>query len=274
MDKYIVAVAQMDSGQDKELNLCKIEKLTEEACRAGASFIVFPEVSSLMPSSREEMISGAERVPGPTTNRLSKLAIKKKMWIHCGSMLEVSEEENKCYNTSVVINPEGEITATYRKIHLFDVDIAGGPSIQESASYLGGSSIKTIDTEIGNLGLSICYDLRFPELYRIMALRGANILIIPACFTADTGKEHWEPLLRARAIENMCYVLAPGQIGRKPKYRAHGKSSIIDPWGTVMATKASGEGIITAEIDLKRPEKLRRAIPCLKNRKPDIYDWL
>ncbi|MEA3284743.1 MAG: carbon-nitrogen hydrolase family protein [Synergistota bacterium] len=273
MRRYTVAAAQMDSGPEKEINLIHMEGMIEEAGKRGASLIVFPETSTLLPSSGIEKEEGAEPVPGPSTDRLSKAAREAGIWVHSGSLLERIEGNEKCYNTSVLISPKGEVTAKYRKIHLFDVNVHDGPSVRESASYASGNEIVMAETPLGNIGMSICYDLRFPELYRILAMRGAQVLVVPACFTSDTGKEHWEPLLRARAIENLCYVVAPGQVGSKPRYRAHGKSMVVDPWGTVTACRASGEGLVLAEVDLDRLESLRHSVPCLQNRRPDAYDW-
>nr|WP_321501672.1 carbon-nitrogen hydrolase family protein [uncultured Dethiosulfovibrio sp.] len=273
METRKIAIAQMDSGPHKEINLQKMEGMISEASKQGASFVAFPETSIVMPATGEDREADSEEVSGPSISRLSEAAKEAGIWVHCGSFPERIEGDKRSYNTSVVISPEGKIAGIYRKIHLFDIDMEGGPSVMESVSYAPGKDVVTVETDIGTLGLSICYDLRFPELFRMLVLKGARILMVPACFTADTGKEHWEPLLRARAIENQCYVLAPAQTGMKPRYRAHGKSLVVDPWGTITACKADGEGIILSEVDMGRVESIRHSVPCLRNRRPDIYGW-
>ncbi len=273
MSRHKIAVAQIDSGPHKEINLQKMEAMIKDSSSQGAEFVAFPETSIIMPGTGEDREMEAESVGGPSIAGLAQAAREARIWVHCGSFPERIEGDSRCYNTSVVLSPDGKIAAVYRKIHLFDIEMREGPSVMESASYAPGRDIVTLDTPVGTLGLSICYDLRFPELFRILTLRGAKILVVPACFTADTGKEHWEPLLRARAIENLSYVVAPAQVGKKPRYRSHGKSMIVDPWGTIIACKADGEGIVISEIDTERVDSLRRAVPCLRNRKPEIYDW-
>ncbi len=273
MRRNKIAIAQMDSGPHKEINLQKMEGMISEASQQGASFVAFPETSIIMPATGEDRESESESVEGSSISRLREAAREWGIWVHCGSFPERIEGDSRSYNTSVVISPEGDVAGIYRKIHLFDIAMEGGPSVMESVSYAPGKDVVTVETEIGTLGLSICYDLRFPELFRMLVLRGAQILVVPACFTADTGKEHWEPLLRARAIENQCYVLAPGQTGVKPRYRAHGKSLVVDPWGTITSCKADGEGIILSEVDMDRIDSIRSSVPCLTNRKPEVYGW-
>ncbi|SMG42993.1 carbon-nitrogen hydrolase family protein [Dethiosulfovibrio salsuginis] len=273
METRKIAIAQMDSGPHKEINLQKMEGMISEAAKQGVSFVAFPETSIVMPATGEDREADSEDIHGPSIARLSEAAKEAGIWVHCGSIPERIEGDKRSHNTSVVISPEGEIAGIYRKIHLFDIDMEGGPSVMESVSYSPGKDVVTVETDIGTLGLSICYDLRFPELFRMLVLKGARILVVPACFTADTGKEHWEPLLRARAIENQCYVLAPAQTGMKPRYRAHGKSLVVDPWGTITACKADGEGLILSEVDMGRVESIRHSVPCLRNRRPDIYGW-
>lgn len=273
METRKIAIAQMDSGPHKEINLQKMEGMISEAAKQGVSFVAFPETSIVMPATGEDREADSEDIHGPSIARLSEAAKEAGIWLHCGSMPERIEGDKRSYNTSVVISPKGVIVGIYRKIHLFDIDMEGGPSVMESVSYAPGKDVVTVETDIGTLGLSICYDLRFPELFRMLVLNGARILVVPACFTADTGKEHWEPLLRARAIENQCYVLAPAQTGMKPRYRAHGKSLVVDPWGTITACKADGEGLILSEVDMGRVESIRHSVPCLRNRRPDIYGW-
>ena len=215
----------------------------------------------------------AESIPGETTERLAAKAKQHAIWLHCGSIFERVEGNDKLYNTSVLLSPAGEIAEKYRKIHLFDVNVESGPSFMESNTKQAGVDIVVAPTPLGNIGLSICYDMRFPEIFRIMMLRKAQIVFVPAEYTLMTGKDHWETILRARAIENQIYIIAPAQIGVKPAFQTYGRSLIIDPWGNVIAKMPDKEGFIMAEIDLDYLESVRRQIPCLVNRRPDLYNW-
>ncbi|GAW90977.1 carbon-nitrogen hydrolase family protein [Calderihabitans maritimus] len=270
MAKFLAAAVQMDTQEHKDQNLKRAEELIGEAADRGASLVALPETFNFMGSPREEK-ANAEYIPGPTIQRMVALAEKYKIWLHCGSILEKAPETEKLYNTSVLLNPRGEIVARYRKLHLFDVELSGGPVSRESKTREFGKSIVVTDTDLGRVGFSICYDLRFPELYRIMALEGAEMIFVPAAFTMHTGKDHWEPLLRARAIENQCYIIAPGQTGKKKTYTTYGKSMIVDPWGNVLGLAPEGESVVVAEIDLNYLRRVREQIPSLKNRRPDIY---
>lgn len=272
MDSFTMAVVQMDSQSDKKANLAKAEKFVEEAAGLGANFISFPENVNYIGNAAGKRES-AETLPGPTSEMFSLLAQKFGLWIHCGSFAEKSPNEDRVYNLSVVINPKGDIVARYRKIHLYDVDIANGPSVKESEAVIPGKEIETFNTDFGKMGLTICYDMRFPELYRILALRGARLIFVPANYTLFTGKDHWEVVLRTRAIENQCFVVAPGQWGVKPSFQAYGRSMIIDPWGTVIAQASDGEGLCIAKIDMARVDAIRRQLPSLPNRRPETYDW-
>ena len=215
---------------------------------------------------------GKEAIPGYTTEILCKKAKEHGVYIHGGSISEMREGEKRSSNTSVFISPEGEILASYSKLHMFDITLADGTPYKESDKVQPGKEIVTVETELGCFGMSICYDVRFPELYRIMALRGAQVIFVPASFTMPTGKDHWEPLLRARAIENGCYIVAAGQIGTKPAYTAYGNSLVADPWGTVIARAKDIPGITYAEIDLDYLDKIRAQIPSLENRRTDLYE--
>lgn len=217
-------------------------------------------------------VGGRETIPGYTVEKLAQQARKNGIYIHCGSLYEKTEGEARASNTSVLLDPKGEILCRYRKLHVFDGVLSDGTVCRESLKVRPGDGIVTANTALGVLGMSICYDVRFPELYRLMAVRGAQLIIVPANFTAPTGKDHWEILLRARAIENFCYVLAADQTGRKEQYPAYGNSMIVDPWGRVLARAKDRPEVIYAEIDLDLLEKIRSKMPVLQHRRTDIYD--
>lgn len=269
MQKYTVGLVQLNSQDDKRENLKKINDYVREGAERGCQVIVFPECSHFVGGAYQ---SAAEDIPGGETFALlSQLARECGLWIHSGSIYE-KNGENRPYNTSFVVNPLGELVTKYRKLHLFDVEIDNGPNIRESERITPGDKIVTVRTpDYGTWGLSICYDLRFPELYRAMTLSGANILFVPANFTMNTGKDHWETLLRARAVENGCYVIAPAQTGKKPNFQSYGKTLVVDPWGTVIACAPERECLVTAEIDLEQVEKIRQQVGTLHNRREDIY---
>jgi predicted amidohydrolase len=222
---------------------------------------------------KEDYREHAEPIPGPVTDQLANKAREHGMYVHGGSMHEVADEEGKVCNTTVVFNPDGEREATYRKIHLFDVEIGDDVVTQESARVEAGEDIETLETDHGTFGLSICYDLRFPELFSTLAERGANVIFLPAAFTMFTGKDHWETLLRARAIETQSYVVAPGQIGDKPhSVQTYGRSLVVDPWGNVVAKASDTEGVVTAEIDFEYLDDVRQNLPSLEHKRFDAYD--
>lgn len=272
MNKFTAAAIQLDTKSSVEENLNNAVELIREAAKRGARLIAMPETVNYIGPECERF---AEFIPrGHTFQVFAEQAKKYQVWLHCGSIYEKNEDANdrRPYNTTMLINPRGELAAKYRKIHPFDVSIAEGPFVRESDVNCPGDKIVTVDTaEVGHLGLSVCYDMRFCELFRMMALRGAQILIIPANFTVNTGKDHWEVLLRARAIENGCYVIAPGQIGVKPGYQAYGKTMIIDPWGNVTAMASDKTTVITAEIDLEYLRSVRSQVFTLENRRDDVY---
>jgi predicted amidohydrolase len=270
MNKFIAAVIQMDSQDNVKENLCQATGFIEEAASRGAKLIAMPES---MNYCGKDNSGNAEIIPGgPTFCLMSELAQKYNVWLHCGSIYEKKQNDTRPYNSTMIINPQGELVAKYHKLHPFDVVIANGPSTKESDRICPGDKIVTVDThEVGHLGLSICYDIRFGEMYRIMAMEGANILLAPADFTLNTGKDHWETILRTRAIENECYVIAPGQFGIKPRFQAYANSMIIDPWGNVIARASNHPDVIFAEIDLDYVNKVRHQLYTLANRRPDIY---
>jgi predicted amidohydrolase len=269
---FNVGVVQIDTQQDKQANLEKIRKFVEGAAAKGADLVALPEYVNYIGDEKGEF-ENAEAVPGPTSEFFCALAKELGIWLHCGSILEKVEGMEKLYNTTLFVNPGGEIVARYRKIHLFDIEVENGVSFFESGTKKPGEEIVTVETDLANFGLSICYDVRFPELYRIMTLKGAEVLMVPAEFALYTGRDHWESLLKARAIENTCYVVAPGQIGVKPAYQALGRSLVIDPWGTVNAVSSDKEGFFVTELDMGYLRRIRAQNPCLKNRRPKTYTW-
>lgn len=267
MKKLKVAAVQMSSGSDKEKNLKQAKKLITLAVRKKAKFIVLPEVFNYR-GKLGEAFKVAESVPGYSTNLISQLAKKYKVWILIGSLLEKEKKNLKPYNTSVLINPNGKIAAKYRKIHLFDIKLKG-KQILESSRNQAGKSPKLAKIENIKVGLSICYDLRFPELYRYYSKNGAEIICIPSSFTKPTGEAHWHTLIKARAIENFAYVIAPNQAGiGSGGVKTYGHSLIADPWGKILAEgSADKEEVIFTEIDLDYLEKIRRNLPSLEHRK-------
>ncbi|MHA6258868.1 carbon-nitrogen hydrolase family protein [Sporosarcina sp. CAU 1771] len=266
-----IAVVQLNTRDDKQENLRKTATFIEQAAESGAELVSLPEYFNFM-GPESEKPKNAEQIPsGETTTLLCGLAKKHGIYIHAGSILEEYTAE-KSYNTSLMIGPDGEVLETYRKIHLFDIGIEGQATYKESDTVQSGDTPVFVDLPVGKAGLSICYDLRFPELFRNYALNGAKVLFIPAAFTLYTGMLHWEVLLRARAIENQCYVIAAGQFGtNQPGKACYGNSMIIDPWGTVIARSPEGEGFVIADIDGTTVEKARESIPCLNHRRPKVY---
>ncbi len=243
------------------------------AAGAGAELIVLPEKWTAM-GAEEQLRAAAEPLDGPTVSWARSLARELGVELVPGSLLELLEGEEKLANTSLHIDPEGEVRAVYRKLHMFDVEV-GGRRYRESDLELPGEEIVLSRTahDVG-LGLTICYDLRFPELYRILAVQGAQLITVPAAFTLATTRDHWEVLLRARAIENQLYVIAANQYGPHPAgHHSGGRSMIVDPWGIVLAQAPDGEGYILAEADLGRVEEIRSSLPSLANRRGESYRW-
>lgn len=271
MDKYLVAAIQFDTQYDKGENIKKMCGFIDEAAAKGAKLVAMPEYFNCIGTNKGEG-GDAEPIPGYTTKILMQKAVEKHLWIHGGSIQEQNPEGGAPYNTTVLISPEGKIVAKYRKLHMFDAVLSDGTVCKESATKSSGKQIVTVDTELGCFGFSICYDIRFPEMYRIMALRGAKVIFTPANFTMPTGKDHWEVILRTRAIENACYIIAPGQIGKKVSFNAYGKTMIIDPWGNVIARASDKPGVILAELDFSYLTQVRQSIPALKNRRSDVYN--
>jgi predicted amidohydrolase len=266
-----VAAVQLNSTGEKARNLESAERLVRAAAADGAELVALPEKWNLL-TGGDELVAGAESLGGPTLGAARGWARELGIHLLAGSIAEQGPGE-KSFNTSVLIGPGGEDISVYRKIHMFDVE-AGGVTYRESAHEEAGEEIVTGEVGEVVLGLSICYDLRFPELFRILTVRGARILAIPSAFTLATGRDHWEPLLRARAIENQAFVVAPNQIGEAPPhFRSNGRSAIIDPWGVPLAIAPDEECFVAAELDLAAQDRVREALPSLANRRPRAYAW-
>ncbi|HYG61125.1 MAG TPA: carbon-nitrogen hydrolase family protein [Thermoanaerobaculia bacterium] len=266
---FLAAAVQLTSTSDEQANWESARALIERAAGHGASFVATPENTNYL-GPHEEKVRRAEPLDGSTVRRFAELARGLGIHLLLGSFNEKSDDAHRCYNTSVFFGPDGSILGTYRKIHLFDVDVPGGVRFSESATCKPGEGTAVVDTPLGRFGLSICYDLRFAELYRQLADQGADILMIPSAFTLATGKDHWEPLIRARAIENQCWVIAPAQHGKHDDQglsHTWGHAMIVDPWGLPAATASDGPGIALAEIDLGRAAKVRQAIPVRQHRR-------
>lgn len=265
--KYKIALAQMNSTADTDANLVKMKAMTAEAAANGAKLIAFPENSEYIGT---DYPGNAKEVPGAVTDFLGDCAREHQIYIHCGSITEKSAG-NKPYNTSLLFSPQGRIVGRYSKLHMFDISMDDGPSYRESDETSPGNEIAVCDTGLGCFGMAICYDMRFPEIFKLMAQAGAQIIFVPADFTMNTGKDHWMPLLRSRAIENTCYIAAPGQIGQKPEFMAYGRSMVIDPWGNIISMASDEEQVIYADIDTELIARVRRQIPSLQNIRRDMY---
>jgi len=262
MSSHLVAAVQMRTGADLDANLARAHDLVSRAAERGAELVVLPEVFAWR-GPRADEPAATTSIPGRVSEFLCRLAADLRIMLVGGSFLEHASDAGKSYNTSLLIGTDGTILARYRKIHLFDVDLPGEVSVRESETRVSGRDVVTAATALGTIGLTICYDLRFPELYRRLASDGATILVVPSAFTFFTGAAHWEPLLRARAIENQAYVIAPNQAGRSPHgFTDYGHSMIVDPWGTVLARAGDGEQVILAELDPDRVARVRREMPC------------
>ena len=269
-----VAAVQLNSSADQEANLATADRLTRAAAADGAQLIVLPEKWTAM-GTEQELRASAQPLDGPAIGWARRTARELGVEIVAGSILELVSENEKLANTSVHVDADGEIKATYRKVHMFDVEV-GGRVYRESELEQAGEEIVLSRTADGvELGLSVCYDLRFPELYRILAVRGARIIAIPAAFTLATTRDHWETLVRARAIEDQAFVIAANQTGAHPGgQHSGGRSMIVDPWGAVLAQAGEdGEAALVAALDLERQLEIRASLPSLANRRPGAYRW-
>jgi len=264
-----VALVQMTSTDDLSGNLAAARRAVDEAAGRGAEFIALPENFAFL--RREgNPIPCAQGLDGEIVETVRELASRHRLPILAGTFAEAIEGEQRVYNTSVLVSEAGEIAAVYRKIHLFDVDLgaSGGGVFRESAFTAPGEEVVVAETPFGKLGLSVCYDVRFPELYRELAARGADWIAVPSAFARETGKAHWETLLRARAIENQAFVLAPAQCGRhSPDRASHGRSLIVDPWGRILAEAGDVPTVVIADCDPKELERVRASLPALRHRR-------
>lgn len=267
MKPYLAAAIQMTSLPDLEKNLVQAEELIELAVRQGAELVTLPENFSFL-GEEANKIAIAAAIAQESEKFLKTMAQRFQVTI-LGGGFPVPVDSGKVYNTALLIDPSGQELACYQKVHLFDVNLPDGNTYRESNTVMAGTALPQVypSKELGTLGLSVCYDVRFPELYRYMAHKGADILFVPAAFTAYTGKDHWQVLLQARAIENTCYVIAPAQTGQHYALRqSHGHAMIVDPWGVILADAGDEPGVAIAEIDPARLEQIRRQMPSLQHR--------
>ena len=270
--KLTVAAVQLSSGSDKEANVAAAMELVREAARRGATYVQLPEYFNYL-GPAAGYLDAAETIPGPTTRTMGELARSLEVSVHLGSLVERSSTSGKVFNTSVLIDPAGDVVATYRKAHLFDVDVPGAIAHKESDVILAGDELVLAALDGVRLGLSICFDLRFPEMYRALSGAGAQVLCVPAAFNASTGRAHWEVLIRARAIENHAFVVAAAQVGTTAEGIAtFGHSMIVDPWGEVLevSTKDAPD-VLVADLDVSQVARRRAQIAVLDFRRPDLY---
>lgn len=272
MTRGLIAVGQMTSSTDIEANFSVCQLLVQEAKERGARLLSLPECFAFLGESDTDLLGFMRHLDDELVLRYRHLARDHQLWLSLGGLQEFASDEPRAFNTHLLIDDNGEIQSTYRKLHLFDVDLPDGTKLHESRATQGGDEMVVSPSPLGNLGLSICYDLRFPELFLGLRKRGAEVLLIPAAFTATTGKAHWETLLRARAIETQCYVAAAAQVGRhNQKRESHGNAMIIDPWGAVVARCGEGVGIAVAPVDPGYLNDVRRRIPVMAHRRPKVY---
>jgi predicted amidohydrolase len=266
------AAVQLNSTDEYDRNLEIAERLVRGAASDGAELVVLPEKWTVL-GSPEAIRASAEPLDGPALSAAAGWARELGIFLVAGSVPELVPDREKLANTSVMFAPDGERIATYRKIHMFDVEVED-VSYRESDLEQAGDLIELGEAHETKVGLTICYDLRFPELYRILALRGARVITVPSAFTERTGRDHWEVLLRARAIENQVFLVAAGQIGfAPPHFRSFGRSMIIDPWGVVLAQAGDTECFISADLDFARQDEMRDRLPALRHRRPEAYPW-
>jgi deaminated glutathione amidase len=265
-----VAAVQLTTSADRERNIEVAGALVARAAESGARLVALPEKWHYI-HDPDHMAQGAEPLDGPSVQAARGWARTWGVAVLAGSVVERVDGGDRAYNTSLLIQPDGSVTARYRKLHLFDVEV-GGVVYRESAAALAGEEVVTGEALGRTIGLSVCYDLRFPELYRRLAVGGAEIITVPSAFTAATGKDHWEPLLRARAIENQAFVIAPNQIGTHAnRTSSYGRSMIVDPWGVILAQAPDEETVIVADLDFALLDRVRAHLPALRHRRPEVY---
>lgn len=264
-----IAAIQMTSGKDKSANLAEAHRLLLEALDRKAEFVAFPENFSLQTDQSRQFFSEAEVARGSmTVETLQEWAAEYDVWIVGGTISLKTKDEKKVRQSSLLISPEGEIVARYDKIHLFDADVPGDQKYHESKWVEPGKKAVTADTPLGKVGLTVCYDLRFPELYRVLSRDQVPVIFVPSAFTAVTGKAHWDTLTRARAIENLSYIVAPAQTGSPyPGRQTYGHTRIVDPWGRVLAERPAGPGVVWADISLEKIAQVRKEFPVLNHRR-------
>jgi predicted amidohydrolase len=270
MQTLRAAAVQLTSTADVDGNLASCGRLIREAAGRGARLVGLPENFAFIGEEQDKLAlaESLEGPPGRILGAMAGAAREANVWLLLGGMAERSDDPKRVHNTCVLLRPDGTVAARYRKVHLFDVSIADGAVFQESSTVKPGADPVVADTPWGGLGLSVCYDLRFPELYRALASRGARVLAVPAAFTLFTGKDHWQVLLRARAIENFCWVVAPAQTGRHNERRqSYGHACIVDPWGAVVADAGDREGLAVADLDFVAQDRIRKEFPSLEHRR-------
>jgi omega-amidase len=265
-----VGIIQMSVSDDKNTNLEKAQSMINEACRQGAQMVVLPEVFN-SPYQTDLFSDYAEPYPGPTTRLLSSLAAEHEVLLVGGSIIE-NDADGKLYNSSFVFDEKGQLLGRHRKVHLFDINLPGKITFRESDTLAAGNSITVIQHHELCFGLMICYDFRFPELVRAAVNEGAQLLVVPASFPITTGEAHWELLMRSRAVDNQCFVIAVSP-ARNPEssYQAWGHSMLVDPWGRIIAEAGEDEGIIYAELDFEQLDQIRQQLPLLQHRRHDLY---
>jgi predicted amidohydrolase len=268
MKSFLAAAVQLHAGTDKAANLRAAARWVEEAAAAGAELVALPEVFTWRGPLGQER-DHAEPIPGPTSELMAELARRLRIHLIAGSLLELAPGAYLPFNTSLLFGPGGDLLAAYRKIHLFDIDLPGRVTVRESASRARGDAVVSVETSLGRIGLAICYDLRFPELFRRLSEAGTEIIVMPSAFTRPTGQAHWESLIRARAIENQCFLIAPNQFGRSSGgIEDFGNSLLVDPWGKVLARgEDEGAGFVMARLEADVLERVRRELPCLEHRR-------
>lgn len=271
MDKVTIAMCQIINTIEKKDNIQKAKKMIEDAASKGADIVILPEIFNCPYHYSYFRINAEKFAEGETLKMLSKAAKDNNIYLFAGSIPEL-DEENNVYNTCFIFNRCGELIGKHRKVHLFDVDIECGIKFQESKTFTRGSSITVVDTEYGKIGAAICYDIRFPELIRLMTLEGAKIIIIPAAFNMTTGPAHWETLFKCRSLDNQVYMIgcSPAR-NTQSSYVAYGNSIVTNPWGEVIYRMDEKEGILLCNLDLDYVSKVREQLPILKHRRTDIY---